>query len=144
MPFADVPAFAKGLRDKGDYVAPALLFAILTASRQREVREMTWREVDLDAALWVIPKARHKTRVDHRVPLSKAAVDLLRGITSNREPDALVFAGRLKGRPMSQHAFATLIPEPFRPMGSARPSLAGRHGRAARSPTTWRNVALAT
>ncbi|WP_189476268.1 site-specific integrase [Mesorhizobium sp. M2A.F.Ca.ET.043.05.1.1] len=117
MPYADVPAFAKALRSTPGYVQPALLFAILTASRQREVREMTWREVDLDAALWVIPKARYKTRVDHRVPLSKAAVDLLKGIVSNREPDALVFAGRLKGRPMSQHAFATLIPEPFKAHG---------------------------
>jgi len=38
---------------------------------------MTWDELDLGAALWVIPKERMKASREHRVPLSHAAVGLL-------------------------------------------------------------------
>ena len=38
---------------------------------------MTWREVDLDNALWMIPAHRTKTGAPHEVPLSGMAVDLL-------------------------------------------------------------------
>ena len=37
---------------------------------------MVWIEVDLDAALWVIPAERMKANREHRVPLSTQAVAL--------------------------------------------------------------------
>ncbi|WP_287298432.1 integrase arm-type DNA-binding domain-containing protein [Mesorhizobium sp.] len=115
MPYQDVPAFVQGL---GDTVAAhALAFCILTATRQRETREATWREFDADLTLWTIPKARYKTRLDHRIPISEAARALLIDLKSNRDPDSLVFPGERKGRPLSQHRFQTLIPAGYKPHG---------------------------
>ncbi|MBY0295617.1 MAG: integrase arm-type DNA-binding domain-containing protein [Methylobacterium sp.] len=53
---------------------------MLTAQRRDEVGQMTWREVDLDARIWTIPKERSKNGIAHDVPLSDPAVAVLAGI----------------------------------------------------------------
>src|SRR5699024_315123 len=55
----------------------ALLFLILTAGRSGEIRGATWKEIDLESRLWVIPEERMKAGREHRVPLSDAAIELL-------------------------------------------------------------------
>jgi integrase len=49
----------------------------LTGQRLREVAHMDWRELDLDKAVWVIPGARTKNKLDHLVPLAPLAVSIL-------------------------------------------------------------------
>ena len=58
MPYAEVPAFMSQLRERESFSRLALQFAILTAARSGEVRGAAWDEVDLDAALWTIPRNR--------------------------------------------------------------------------------------
>src|SRR5262249_4569438 len=50
---------------------------ILTGQRRDEVARMAWREVDLDARLWTLPKERSKNGQPHDIPLSDLAVALL-------------------------------------------------------------------
>ena len=38
---------------------------------------MTWDEVDFDNAIWTIPPSRMKAKVQHRVPLSPAALQII-------------------------------------------------------------------
>lgn len=78
LPFNEIGAYMAGLRGKGGTGARALELQILTACRPGEVAAAQWEEIDLDAALWTIPAARMKARRDHTVPLSPAAVALLR------------------------------------------------------------------
>ena len=54
-----------------------LRFLVLTGVRSGEAEGATWAEIDLEARTWVIPPARMKTGVEHRVPLSDAAVAVL-------------------------------------------------------------------
>jgi len=86
-------SFMKRLRSQGGVGARALEFAVLTAARSGEVRGATWSEVDLKGALWTIPAARMKSGREHRVPLSKPAVKLLRALPGDRLPEAHVFPG---------------------------------------------------
>jgi integrase len=53
---------------------------ILTGQRRSEVGSMTWGELDLDNAVWSIPGARAKNHCDHSVPLSAAAISILRAM----------------------------------------------------------------
>ncbi len=76
----DVPEWWNCLNGRDGMAARALQFACLTAARSGEVRGMTWAEVDLDAALWVIPAERMKAGREHRVPLPGKAVELLQGL----------------------------------------------------------------
>lgn len=48
--------------------------------RPGELRAAKWAEIDLDAAEWRIPASRMKMKVEHLVPLSSQAVDILRAL----------------------------------------------------------------
>ncbi len=74
----EMPAFMAALRQQSGWGAKALEFVILTAARSGEVRGATWDEIDMNGRTWIIPAARMKAGREHRVPLSDAAVTLLR------------------------------------------------------------------
>jgi integrase len=50
---------------------------ILTGQRRSEVSGMTWREIDIDQELWTLPAARAKNGIEHTIPLSDLAADIL-------------------------------------------------------------------
>lgn len=91
---SDVGAFMLSLRQAEGMGARALEFAILTAARSGEVRGATWAEIDLKAKLWTVPAARMKAGKEHRVPLSDAAVNLLKSLAKNPESEYLFTAPR--------------------------------------------------
>ena len=78
VPFAQLPGLYLHLATIDGQSARALRFLILTAARSGEVRGMVWDEVDIDAALWTVPANRMKAGKEHRVPLSRQAVKLLK------------------------------------------------------------------
>ncbi len=53
---------------------------ILTGARRNEIAELRWREVDLDAKVWTLPKERAKNAREHTIPLSDLAVEVLKGL----------------------------------------------------------------
>jgi integrase len=53
---------------------------MLTGQRRSEVSEMEWSELDLDAAIWRIPKERTKNGKAHEVDLCPLAVTILKEI----------------------------------------------------------------
>lgn len=80
LALADVSRWWGKLAKREGMAAKALQFAAMTAARSGEVRGMVWTEVDLDKALWTIPAGRMKAQREHRVPLTREAVTLLRGL----------------------------------------------------------------
>ena len=85
LPWQQVPAFLKALRQVPSLSARALEFIILTAARTGEVRLMRWSEIDFNDALWVIPSSRMKAGHLHRVPLSPAALAVLHSLSPTRD-----------------------------------------------------------
>lgn len=77
---ADAPRWFAALRKREGMGSRALEFAALTAARSQEVRGARWEEIDLAAAMWIIPAERMKMDREHRVPLTKDAVDLLKAL----------------------------------------------------------------
>lgn len=53
---------------------------MLTGQRRTEVAAMRWRDVDLDAATWIIPAKETKSARTHLVPLSATVVALLKNV----------------------------------------------------------------
>ena len=79
-----------------------LRFLVLTAARSGEARGATWDEIDMDAREWRIPSARMKGAVDHRVPMSDAALEALEQARPLSGGEGLIFPSPIKpGRPMS-------------------------------------------
>jgi integrase len=107
VPFAQLPAVYQQIASVQGQSALALRFLILTAARSGEVRGMLWSEVDLKAALWIIPAARMKAGKEHRVPLSRQAVALLKGQTRVEHVEH-VFPSNRKG-PLSDMALTAVM-----------------------------------
>jgi integrase len=98
MPYAELPAFMARLKAAQGVAVKALMFTILTAARAGEVIGMPCDgELDLDppnnvlaklwpGPTWTVPAKRMKMRKEHRVPLSDAAVAILRDQLAKRGP----------------------------------------------------------
>jgi integrase len=67
---------------------------MLTGQRRQEVGGLKWSELDLDRALWSLPPERTKSGEAHTVPLSRQAVELLRGVERRPGRDHLFGDGR--------------------------------------------------
>lgn len=67
--------------------ANAIRLLILTGARRNEVLSARWEQFDLATGIWIKPGATTKQKTDHRVPLSSATVELLKGMKeSNTGP----------------------------------------------------------
>ena len=93
LPYADLPAAVAMIEESAASMTATLClrFLILTVARSGEARGATWGEIDMDAATWTIPATRMKGGQNHRVPLSGAAMDVLREAARFRDDTGLVF-----------------------------------------------------
>lgn len=93
LPFDHMHRFMVALRARPG-AARMLEFAILCASRPGEVRGARWDEFDLEAGTWTIPAERMKAHREHVVPLSDAAVKLIKAQPHFRGSDYVFAAPR--------------------------------------------------
>ena len=108
MPYADVPDFVAELTEHEGFAALALRLLILTGLRTNEILGARWDEIDMEAGVWTVPGERMKGGREHRVPLSPAALDVLREAGKVRLND-YVFPGQKLGRPLSNMALLMLL-----------------------------------
>jgi integrase len=108
MAYTEVPAFIIDLQARPATAAMALEFAILTAARSGEVLGARWNEIDMDRAVWVVPAARMKAGREHRVPLSKRALNIVKVMDKARDGD-FVFPGQKSGTPLSVMALEMVL-----------------------------------
>ena len=108
----ELPVFLAKLAayDGDPHTVQALRLLILTATRPGETRGAVWAEFDLDAALWIIPAERMKMRTEHRVPLSRQALEVLRSMQSLSGGRALVFPSPFyPSKPLSENTFNSAL-----------------------------------
>ena len=88
-----------------------LQLLILTGVRSGEARGAQWPEIDLDAAAWTIPADRMKGgSTEHRVPLSKQALDVLAEARELDDGSGLVFPSPLRlGHELSWQALLKVL-----------------------------------
>jgi integrase len=66
---------------------------LLTGARRAEIASGRWSEIDLEAKTWTIAKERSKNGVAHEIPLSEAAIDILKSLPRiGDNKDALIFS----------------------------------------------------
>lgn len=111
LPHFEVPAFVDTLRAKPMSAGTlALELLILTAVRSGEVRHALWSEVDDDLTIWTIPAERMKMGVEHIVPLSRQAADVLRRARQlSIEDSPYIFPGPLSGAALTDMALLELV-----------------------------------
>lgn len=105
MPYADIPSLMKQLYKEPTLSKQALAFLILTGCRTNEVLQAQWNEIDRKSKIWTIPGNRMKSGREHRVPLSKQAVELLESLPILND---WLFPSR-GNRPLSNMAMLVLL-----------------------------------
>jgi len=108
LPYAEMPAFMIALRRRQGCAPRALEFVILTAARTGEGLGARWDEFDLEAGMWTVPAGRMKGGREHRVPLPKRVVTILKELAVLRLNE-LVFPGLKRGRPLGSMRLLTLL-----------------------------------
>ena len=72
---------------------PLFRLLALTGQRKSEVAEARWSEIDEPGKRWMIPAERMKANAPHVVPLSDAAMEVLRELLRFRSSDYLFSTG---------------------------------------------------
>ncbi len=109
LPYQELPDLFADLMDRKTAAAKALAFTILTAVRSGECRKAVPTEFDLNAGVWIIPSKRMKAHREHRVPLTKTALQLVSEALKDREEPDFVFPGIRKDTPLSENAMLTVL-----------------------------------
>lgn len=105
----DPVAFGGLLRAIEDYEGdPSVMHALkLTPhvfQRPGEIRQMEWKEIDFDKAVWTIPVGKMKMRQPHSVPLSRQALAILTNMRTLSGSGIYVFPSvRTRARPISDN-----------------------------------------
>lgn len=87
-----------------------LRFLVLTACRSGEARGAIWDEIDFQASTWTVPGPRMKAGIEHRVPLSDLALDVLNEVGPLRDDSGLVFPSPTRpGKPLSDMTLTKIL-----------------------------------
>ncbi|WP_163098203.1 tyrosine-type recombinase/integrase [Acidithiobacillus ferrianus] len=90
----EMPRFFEALAaeenpDMRDYV----MLSLLTGARRSNVLAMTWAEINLDRATWIIPGSKAKAKDNITVPLTSAAIEVLQARAEATGAQGWVFPG---------------------------------------------------
>jgi integrase len=108
LPYAELPAFMRELRERDSISARALEFTILTAARTGEVLGAKRPEIDFADRTWTVPSERMKGGKEHRVPLSERALEILQDLP-HEHGNPFLFPGGKAAAPLSQMAMLQLL-----------------------------------
>ena len=112
LPFHGLEEAIRQVRGTTAWLGTKLCFEFLslTASRSAEARLARWDEFDLESMTWTVPASKMKNGLEHRVPLTPAAMDVLERAQELRDDSGLVFPSA-HGKPMSDSTLSKLLRE---------------------------------
>lgn len=113
MPFAEIPAFVRRLKDcdAGQTTRLGFEWLILSASRTNEVQFATWSQLNADRTIWTIPAEQMKAGAKHDVVVT----DRMRRILEAMEPyrgdgwDWIFPSPQSRRNPLSNGAFLAVV-----------------------------------
>ena len=111
LPYPDVAGALETIERSGITTAKlAFRFLVLTAARSGEVRAATWDDIDLESRTWTVPAEKMKTNRAHRVPLSDAALAVLKQARILADGSGLVFPSSMRpGKLMSDMTLTKVL-----------------------------------
>jgi len=80
--------------------ANVIRLLLLTGARKREVLTATWDQFDLEKGVWTKKAHTTKQRRMEHLPLSSAALSLLKAIKEEGNDSPFLFPGKIEGRPL--------------------------------------------
>jgi integrase len=110
LPYTEAGSFIAKVRKDDRVGACCLEFIALTVARVSEANVASWNEIDFAERVWTVPADRMKGREEHRVPLSNAALGVLKAMHVVRHSD-FIFPGMREGRPIGANTVLRIAKE---------------------------------
>jgi integrase len=108
MPYMQLPDFICRLQSVYGISRYALEFLILCASRTGEVLGASREEIDFSKRIWTIPASRMKAKIEHRVPLTDRAIEILNTVQPFSK-GKFIFSSDKSDKPLSNMSMAMLL-----------------------------------
>jgi len=102
----------------GGTFAPIIKLLMLTGQRRAEVGGMAWSELDIDAAVWRLPKERSKNAKAHEVDLGHEAMAIIKAV--QKTGDLLFPARNASARTGESKGTKRAGPRPVEGFGTAK------------------------
>ena len=111
LPHIEVPAAVTKVRESSADPLTKLCFEflVLTAARSGETRLARWEEIDWKELSWTIPPSRMKADREHRVPLSRRAVEILQVAKEISGETEFIFPSSKRNKPLSDMTLLRLL-----------------------------------
>ena len=112
LPYREVPAALELVEASHSSISAMLClrFTVLTAARSGEARGAVWSEIDTNQALWAVTAERMKGGLEHRAPLSVAALEVLSKARELHDGSDLVFPSPTRqGQPLSDMTLTKIL-----------------------------------
>jgi integrase len=101
--YSKISNFYKDISEIDLLAVYALRLLILTATRTKEVIQSKFSEFDLDKKVWTIPEHKMKAGVEHKIPLSNEAIQII-NIMRKKHNHEYVFHNPATGKHISNGA----------------------------------------
>jgi integrase len=101
--YSNISNFYKDISEIDLLAVYALRLLILTATRTKEVIQSKFSEFDLDKKVWTIPEHKMKAGVEHKIPLSNEAIQII-NIMRKKHNHEYVFHNPATGKHISNGA----------------------------------------
>ncbi len=108
LPYDQLPSLMAKLAEIDTTASRALMFTILTCARSGETLGARWSAINFETGTWSIEASRMKMQKPHSVPLSSAALDILRVQLEKSSRNPFIFPGR-PTKPLSPMAMSMLL-----------------------------------
>jgi integrase len=108
MDYQVLPAFMRRLDAEDTRASRCLQFLILTGARSAEAIGARWEEIDFEHAVWNVPAVRMKGRELHMVPLSEAALNVLKEV-GTRGKSEFIFSNPKHDKSLANNALRRLM-----------------------------------
>jgi integrase len=132
LPYEDLPLLVGELQQDRSVAAKALLFALYSCLRSKEVFGLRWTYIDSESQSLTIPAGEMKMQRPHRVPLSTPALAILEALAAVRTASPYVFTSGTRGKPLPEAAMRDALKR-LRPESAATVHATSRAAFA-----TWR------
>ena len=106
--YSKISNYYKDIRELDLLAVHALKLLILTATRTKEVIEAKFSEFDLDKKVWTIPEHKMKAGVEHKVPLSDEAINII-NLMRQKHNHEYVFHNNATGKHISNGAMLVFL-----------------------------------
>lgn len=108
MSYHALPGFMRRLEAEDSRAARCLQFLILTGCRSSEAMGARWDEIDWEHSIWRIPAERMKGKEEHEIPLSQAAITVLKE-TGTRGKSEFIFPNASNKKEMANNTLRRLM-----------------------------------